>query len=469
MPTVVRRVVTYKPVELSPGVVITNTEAAKIILNVGKKKGWTDEARAKAAATRKRKKKVAGNSSIFDLESKTGKPIPMKDTVSAFQKIKQGQLVSFTKHGPPGDHNGIDGTVVARYKFSEGLPWKGVGAFDVKTSSGEIKKVSAVTQFHRIASADNDRYTQNIFSDEARAAALLARKKSGEAVGAIKDAGKKAVVSGVKAAGGAAKAGLKRTGQAYKEVALHLLGKLKAKLGMGGKSGTSKTKPKGSVKAKPSKSAKPKEKMTSKQRSQARQAKLAAKVKAFKDSKMKKAADKQKKTAAKAKVRDLKRTVGKNKSAIAAKASKAKAQSVLAKKKASQPSKPKGKSTPKPVEAKSKSKVASRPAKGKDGYNKKTSSKEPNARVVAEKKASKLSEQEKKSARYEKDGAKTKAGKRLTQADVDAQRAKTKAAGDSLAERQKSLAESKEKLALANKINKVNAATDKKWKAWGIE
>lgn len=150
--------------------------------------------------------------------------------------------------------------------------------------------------------------TDNVFSDEARAAALLARKRMGQAGSAVKDAGKKAIVSGIKAAGGAAKAGLKRTGQAYKDVAKELLTRLKNKLGIGMSAGNGKKK---SQPTKPVKMAKDrtKEKQTSKERYQARLAKIESRLKARRDAKAAK-------KSANAQRRELKSKVKKNASAI---------------------------------------------------------------------------------------------------------------------------------------------------------
>ncbi len=94
----------------------------------------------------------SGWKKVTDMEAKPGKTIPMDATVGAFQKMKKGASVSFTLGNTKlGDNNVIEGTVSAKYKFKEGLPWKGAGAVDIKTSSGETKRVSAVTKFHRIA------------------------------------------------------------------------------------------------------------------------------------------------------------------------------------------------------------------------------------------------------------------------------------------------------------------------------
>lgn len=491
---------------------LSDTTKAYLILNGGPGSG-----------PKKGSKKKYGL--IMDLTSKTGKPLEIKDVVSAFQGVKEGQVVSFTKHGPLGDNNVTEGTVVARYGFNKGFHLQGVGAIDLKTKSGEVKRVSALTQFHRIASADQDKYTrnsnpegcnqhkrcigkafgtpgkqtvltkgtsykstwkgsgevkigdkrisqsqdkagnvfqeldevvkidgdtihfgsgkkervgkslklkfvQNVFSDEARAAALLARKKGGEAAAAVGKAGKAAVVSGVKAAGGAVKAGLKRTGQAYKDVAKELLTRLKNKLGIGMAAGNGKKKPVKMAKDRT------KEKQTSKDRYKARLAKIESRLKARKDAKAAK-------KSANAQRRELKSKTKKNASAIK---SRSRQNEAAGKRPLTEP-------------------------KAKSASKTKTISKESNPKAKPSKTAAKksMSIQEKKAARYQKDGAKTKAGKRLTQADVDAQRAKTQAALKTLEKQKASIADSKEKLRLANKINEVNAATDKKWKAWGIE
>jgi hypothetical protein len=153
-------------------------------------------------------------------------------------------------------------------------------------------------------------------------------------------------------------------------------------------------------------------------RSQARQAKLQAKLKAHRDAKSKKA-EVSKKT------KTLTRKVKKNTASIKAKAAKT-------------------------------AKTAKAPAKGKDGYNKKTSSKEPNARVVAESKV--------------KSGNKpaAKSQRKITQKDLDKQRKKNTALKAKAAAGRADINKSKEKLKLARKINKVNAATRKKERGWDI-
>ena len=421
MPTPVRKVTTYKTVDPAnvvfnssdPLAGLSDTTKAQLILNGGRGSG------------RKKGSKNKNQSSVRDLTSKTGKPLDIKEVVSAFQGVKQGQSVSFTKHGPLGDNNVTEGTVVARYGFNKGFHLKGVGAIDVKTQSGEIKRVSALTQFHRIASVDQGDYTKNVFSDEARAAALLARKKMGEAGTAVKDAGKKAIVSGVKAAGGAAKAGLKRTGQAYKEVALHLLDKIKQKLGMGTARGTkkssksaSKTVAKGEKK--PMKKAKDQteRKAMAKQRSKDRLAKIESRLKAHRD---KKTAKKE----ATAKRIALKKTVQKNKAGIKSKQRREKL----------------------PVtEPKAKSKASSKTVS--KGSNKKlASAKSKGSGVVKD----------------------FKARKPTSKADLAAQKNKNAGLRAKLEAGKASNAKSKEKLMLARKINKVNTATRKKEKAWGLE
>ena len=92
-----------------------------------------------------------GGKKTTEVEAKPGIQLPLDTVVKQFQKMKEGDRVGITKAGTPGDGNYVDGVVVARYKFNDGLPWKGVGAVDLKTSSGKVERVSAVTKFHRIA------------------------------------------------------------------------------------------------------------------------------------------------------------------------------------------------------------------------------------------------------------------------------------------------------------------------------
>ena len=430
MPTVVRRVTTYKPVQLSSTISVTNTEAAKLILNVGKK-GWTDEARAKAAATRKRKKAVKTSQAAIDKHFTEAYRDNSKQKETRAVELQTGQhfisssgkihrVTGVSKRGGIVDVNSV---VVRESRGGDGrggIAW--TKPFGHQTSpNGEVRSQGtgfADSKYRVIESP-----TTNVFSDEARAAALLARKKMGEAAGAVGKAGKAAVVSGVKAAGGAAKAGLKRTGTAYKEVFKAMLEKIKTKLGI-----KSKGKP---VKMAKDKSGAAK---ASKTRSSARLKKLDSKIKSNKEAVLKKKADRKAAKAAKSSVRAKVKAVTKQ-----GKANKrAKQVAAFQSKKAST------------AVARSKASRASKNA------------------AVKSKVASAKSAQESKSARYQKDGGATKAGKRLTQKDLDTQKAKTKAAVDRLTGGKASLSKSKEKLDLLNKIEKVNAATSKKEKAWKL-
>ena len=258
-----------------------------------------------------------------------------------------------------------DGTV-----HGSPLSKKQKGLFGVKC--GERKKPTRNSDpLHDVSDLTKAQYIINVFSDEARAAALEARRHGGKA---LKSAGK-AVGLGIKSAG-------KRVGKAYKEAALSLIAKIKARLGM-------KSKPKKSEQPSKRQQNLAQQEKTRKQRVEQRQKQLqdrlakARQDRAAKDAKKKSAVEK------------------------------------------SQSSKSKSKSKPNPV--------------------RKGASNEP-------------------TVKQPKSNRTKAASKKLA-----AQKSKTSALKDRLAKEKDSLAKSKEKLGLARKINKVNKATRRKEKAWGLE
>ena len=278
---------------------LSDTTKAQLILNAGKK-GWSDVARKKAALTRKAKAKANPDSS-FNLKSGLGKLKSvshndfMRKAATDYSKLAE-------KASDPSKAARLHKEAASRHKEAGRMALtaskQNKPAYDLhhqiaeyhsqKASGGvsessksrkKSKKSSGVTMvemrsFKRATRNSSLQPTDNEFSPEARAAALLARKKAGQAVGAAGGA----VKAGAAAVGHQAKAGLKRVGGAYKSVFKAMLEKIKAKLG---------------IKSKPVKMAKDKsgKQKADKAKAQSRLQKLQSKVKANKEArKAKKAA-----------------------------------------------------------------------------------------------------------------------------------------------------------------------------------